>query len=184
MAERFWFSLVTVAFFSAITRCALCEQFVYITRNIAAFPCKDIPNDGVCPPSYRIPNVQDDRKTGKLIYNSAEMTRILTVVMKALGTKKAGETCKNTSRAYFCSRFLPVCADDDDFVYVNGNRTVNLCEKSRQDCPNLSPSTKDGFFNCTELRQRAERHRRRQECIPFPLVKEKLYPCPPRLYKV
>lgn len=165
------------------------DDVAYVKYNLPSVECTDIPDGSLCPLDYEIPDYTEDDKDDdgnpeKPAYNETEIRIRLDAVFSRLNSSGANQMCKDASRDFECSKMLPVCDDDDDYIRESGKKASEYCEEGKRKCASLSRVVLDEMFNCTSVGQETKTRARRGVCEDFPDVDDDPYPCAKRNYKV
>ena len=183
------FSAPIFVLLAVVAKYSSAEKYAYVKLKVQVIECTDIPNDGVCPSDYKIPDYTKitgvDGKPRDSLYNKTIINNTFTLVDPILSGLRNGEACKNSYRNFFCSNVLPVCEDDSKCFTMNGEKTLELCEKAEKDCNTSGPkaSVIKAIINCTAITA-VKQPKLNHSCQAYPNIKNKSYPCLPRNYKV
>ena len=182
------FSASIFVLLAVVAKYSSAEKYAYVKLKVQVIECTDIPNDGVCPSDYKIPDYTKitgvDGKPRDSLYNKTTINYSLALVNPFFSLIN-GETCTTSFRNFFCSNILPVCEDDSKFFTMHGEKTLKSCKKAEEDCNTSGPmaSVIKAIINCTAITA-VKQPKRSHSCQAYPNIKNNSYPCLPRNYKV
>ena len=135
----YWITPLVLVFLMASQGRCENDQHVFVIMELQVITCIPNPVNDICPVDHKVPDLIQNLPW----INRTVISQVLNSMSTILRAAGGNQSCIAANEMLECSKILYTCKDNENYVYLDSNRTYGLCMVAREECMGI------GLFNCT-----------------------------------